>query len=314
MAAELILRADASREEWEAVRKTGLGGSDAGAIMGMNKWKSPYTLWAEKTGLIEPDNLSDKEVIYWGTVLEEPVARRFAEVTGKKIMRRGTLRSTEHPFMHANVDRMIVGENAGLEIKTTNAFAGKDWDGDEIPDSYYCQCLHYMAVTGAEKWYIAALIGGNHFVWKEIPRNEDDIRLLIEKETEFWEMVQTKTPPPVDGTDACAAALAKQFHGGGDAIELPTEAAALFEAIDGAKQTIKEAEEQKKYAENALKEMLGDSDCGTLGGRKVTWKEQAGRETVSVKDIKKEFPDSYEALKAAGIVKIGVPTRVFRVK
>ena len=167
---ELILKAGAPREDWLRVRNLGIGGSDAGVILGLNPYKSPWQLWLEKTGQTEPDDLSTNEYVYWGTKQEPLVAERFFEETGKRVQRRGTLRSRTHPWMLANVDRMIVGEEAGLEIKTANAFAGKDWADDELPDSYYAQCLHYMAVTGYTKWYIAALIGGNHYVQKEIPR------------------------------------------------------------------------------------------------------------------------------------------------
>lgn len=70
--------------------------------------------------------------------------------------------------MIANVDRTVIGENAGLEIKTAGVSQYKKWKGDEIPDAYYCQCLHYMAVTGADYWYIAVLLGGNEARWKKL--------------------------------------------------------------------------------------------------------------------------------------------------
>lgn len=130
---ELILRADAPREEWLAVRNTGIGGSDAGVILGLNKWKSPITLWAEKTGRAEPEDLSGNEAVYWGTKQEPLVAERFYEETGKKVKRRGTLRSRPYPWMLANVDRWVVGEKAGLEIKTTNAFPRPPGTGTRSP-------------------------------------------------------------------------------------------------------------------------------------------------------------------------------------
>lgn len=315
MTARLILKADAPREEWLHVRNTGIGGSDAGVIMGLNPYRSVWDLYMEKTGEKEPDDLSNNEAVYWGTVLEEPVARKFAEETGKKITRRGTLRREDYPFMIANVDRMIVGENAGLEIKTTSAFNGKAWDGDEIPDSYYCQCLHYMAVTGCERWYIAALIGGQKFVWKEIPRNEDDIKLLIQKEREFWGRVSAKIPPEIDASDGCTEALRGRFKGNpGSMIELTDDAKPFLEMLDNAKQMAKEAKDQETLAKNALMSMMGDAETATIGDRKITWKAQAGRESISLSEVKKKDMASYEALKAAGLIKQGAPMRAFRVK
>ena len=151
-------------KKWLEARSTGIGGSDAAVIVGLNRWKSPFQLWLEKTGKAEPADLSENEYVYWGKVLEEAVAKRFCELTGKKVQRRGLLQMDDYPYILASVDRMVVGENAGLECKTCNGFAAKEWEDDEVPAAYYVQCQHYMMVTGCERWYIAVLIGGNHFV------------------------------------------------------------------------------------------------------------------------------------------------------
>lgn len=111
-----------NRSKWLKMRKAGIGGSEAAAIVGLNPWKSAFQLWMEKTGQVEPEDLSDNEYVYWGNVLEQAVADRFCELTGKKVQRRGMLQDDEYPYMLASVDRMVVGENAGLECKTTNAF------------------------------------------------------------------------------------------------------------------------------------------------------------------------------------------------
>lgn len=185
-----------NRSKWLKMRKAGIGGSEAAAIVGLNPWKSAFQLWMEKTGQVEPEDLSDNEYVYWGNVLEQAVADRFCELTGKKVQRRGMLQDDEYPYMLASVDRMVVGENAGLECKTTNAFNSKVWADDELPDSYYIQCQWYMMVTGCEKWYIAVLIGGNKFIWKEVPRNAADIEALRKAAVDFWSMVITNTMPP----------------------------------------------------------------------------------------------------------------------
>lgn len=311
---ELILRADAPREEWLAVRNTGIGGSDAGVVLGLNKWKSPITLWAEKTGRAEPEDLSGNEAVYWGTKQEPLVAERFYEETGKKVKRRGTLRSRPYPWMLANVDRWVVGEKAGLEIKTTNAFSAAAWDGDEIPDSYYAQCLHYMAVTGAEKWYIAVLIGGQDFRWKEIPRHEEDIRALRKAEALFWRHVRDNTmPEDIDGSESTARTLSALYHEKPEAVELPEEAMDLIRRYDEWAARKKEAEEGIRECKNGLMALMGDAETATADGRKITWKTGKPRETISAADVKKKDPASYDALKAAGLVKLSAPSRVFRV-
>ncbi len=298
------------RKAWLKLRTMGIGGSDASIIAGMNRWKSPFQLWQEKTGQVEPEELDDNEYIYWGRVLEQAVADRFTELTGKKVHKQGMLQNNSYPWMLANVDRMVVGENAGLECKTTNSFAGKQWDGDNLPDAYYLQCQHYMMATGLEKWYIACLIGGNHFVWKPIERNEEDIQALFKLEQKFWEInVQQGVMPDVDGTDSCTQALRERFPGGNiEEIELPSDAEPLLKALDAYKESEKQSKEKIKELQNRLCLMLGDYEAGRCGDRLITWKTQKGRTTIDSKTLKKELPEVF-----AKYSKVGKPTRVLRI-
>ena len=298
------------RKKWEAMRNIGIGGSDASTIAGINRWKSPYQLWLEKTGQVEPEDISDNEYVYWGTVLEQLVADRFCELTGKKVRKCGMMQSITNDFMLANVDRLVVGENAGLECKTANGFKAKEWEGDNVPDGYYLQCQHYMAVTGCKKWYIACLIGGNHFVWKEIPRNEEDITALIAAEKAFWEdNVKGGIMPDVDGSKSCSQALAERFPGGvTDSITLPKEADELLAEIDELNEAADRIKDQIESKKNSVKLMLGDHEIAYAGERKVTWKTQAGRTTIDSKKLKAEMPDVYEKYS-----KQGNPIRVFKI-
>ena len=107
MKGKLIMTVEqaADRVAWERVRNSGIGGSDIACIMGLNPWKSAYALYAEKHGDVEPEDLSNNEFVYWGTVLEQVVADRFCELTGKKVRKCGTLQDESYDFMLANVDR-----------------------------------------------------------------------------------------------------------------------------------------------------------------------------------------------------------------
>lgn len=269
-------------EKWLKTRDLGIGGSDAAVIMGLNPYKSSYKLWMEKTGQAEPEDLTGIMSVYWGTKNEPAIADWFQEETGKKVQRLGTLQNMEYPFMLANVDRTVVGENAGLEIKTAGVQQAKLWKDDEIPDSYYCQCLHYMAVTGADYWYIAVLLGGNDSKWKRIERNEEDIKTLIQAEKEFWDLVTTKTAPPVDGSLSCAHALASRYANSRDEeIMLPTEAAELIARINGDTEIMTQLKNQIELSQNRLKEMLGEVESGRIGAHRVTWRTMPGRETCS---------------------------------
>lgn len=302
------------REKWLAVRNQGIGGSDASVIMGLNPYKSAYRLWLEKRGVAESEDLTGNQHIYWGKKNEANIADWFQEETGKKIRRLGTLQNRENPFLIANVDRMVTGEDAGLEIKTAGASQYKKWKDDEIPDSYYCQCLHYMATTGADYWYIAVLLDGNDAKWKRIERNEDDIKALIAEEKRFWEWVKTNTPPPIDGTMSCANALKMKYKGDpGSETMLPVEAEELINELDKDAEVEKALKESIQLKKNKLMEMLGDFEVGRIGDRKVTWKVTKGRESISLSRIKKEDKASYEALKAAGLITMSEPSRTFRV-
>lgn len=310
----LSVKAASDHEKWLKTRDLGIGGSDAAVIMGLNSYKSPYQLWMEKTGQVEPPDLSDNQYVYWGTKNEANIADWFQEETGKKVKRLGTLQSREYPFMLANVDRTVIGENAGLEIKTAGVSQYRKWKDDEIPDAYYCQCLHYMAVTGADYWYIAVLLGGNEAKWKRIERNEEDIKTLIEAEKEFWNLVQTKTAPPVDGSLSCSQALADRYHGEDKTIVLPDDAAQIIDNLRGDKEILEQLKAQITLRENQLKDMLGEAEIGTVGDYRVTWKTTNPRETCSLSKLKKAAPDIYQTLRDKGFISIGKASRRFAIK
>ena len=296
-------------QKWLEARRAGIGGSDAAVIVGLNRWKSPFQLWLEKTGKAEPEDLSDNEYVYWGKVLEEAVANRFCELTGKKVQRRGLLQMDDYPYIRASVDRMVVGENAGLECKTCNGFAAKEWEDDEVPAAYYVQCQHYMMVTGCERWYIAVLIGGNHFVWKEIPRNDKEIDLLFQAETEFWHKVQEGIMPEVDGSESCKDALVAEFQGGiAEPLTLPGMAVGVIEQIRKIEDAKNDLENNSEFYKNQLRKMMGSYELGYAGDYKVSWKAQAGRTTIDSKALKEKEPEIY-----AKYAKQGKPTRVLRI-
>lgn len=213
-----------SREEWLERRRDGIGGSDAGAIMGENPWASPLSVYADKRGLVPDKALT--EAMRQGIELESVVARRFSQATGQKVRRCPRMYfHAEWPFMLANIDRQVLGNGGfeGLECKTTSPFNASDFDGGEIPRSYYWQCQHYMAVTGAKRWHLAVMVLSQGFYIFEIPRNCADIQRLIDAERDFWENHLLAGVPPqpsgLDGDDAIIARMAapEAENGGGPA-------------------------------------------------------------------------------------------------
>ena len=291
MAKILAKTKDMSVEEWRKLRKGSIGGSDAATILGFNNFSSLYTLYADKLNLIS-DKL-DNEVMRIGRDLEEYVALRFTEATGKKVKRDNHMYiHDDYDFISANIDRRIVGENAGLECKTTNLFNKSDFENGEIPLYYYCQCMHYMAVMGFEKMYLAVLILGKAFYWFEIKRDENEIASLINSEIEFWNnYILTKTPPPVDDSQSTAKTLKELYSEGGQAenIYLGTE----LEILAKTQTEIKELKKREEKYKNIIIEKLGNNDNGFSEKFIVTYKKQQ-RSDIDKSRLKKEQPNIYK--------------------
>jgi putative phage-type endonuclease len=177
-------------------RKDYIGGSDISAVMGLSRWKTPLQLWAEKTGAVEPEDISNKDAVKWGNRLEEVCASAFEEESGLKVRRAPQLYvSKDYPFMRCQVDRLITGTDDLLEIKTASAWKEKEWEGEEIPQEYILQVQWQLMITGRKTGYIAVLIGGQKFLWKKIEADYSIFQSMIESAVSFWKMAQEKTPP-----------------------------------------------------------------------------------------------------------------------
>lgn len=293
-----IPTANMSKEEWTALRSTTIGGSDAAAILGLNPYKSPYALWAEKTGKVIPEDISQKEAVRLGTDLEEYVAKRFTEATGKKVRRENyTVFRDDMPYAHANYDRLVIGERAGLEIKTTNALHLSKFKNGEFPATYYAQCCHYLLVSGLDRWYLAVLVLGIEFKVFVIERDEAEIEALRMAEENFWYQVQNDLPPEIDGMDSTVDALDAAFpvsDPDADAVDL-TGCAADLVILDECSRQIKELEEKKKAAQARVMETLGTAEKGFYSTYSVSWKSQK-RQTFDRNKWEKdhgEIPEEY---------------------
>ena len=280
----------ANYEEWLALRHQYIGGSDAAAVVGLNRFASPYSLWAEKTGRIPgfAGNLATEV----GTYLEEFVAQKFADETGKKVRRvNQSFLNSEYPWAIANIDREIVGEDAGLEIKTTSELNLKSFKGGEYPENYYAQCVHYMAVTGKKRWYLAVLIGNREFKRFVIERDEAEISALMAAESEFWQHVQNNTPPPVDGLRATTDAIGAIYKNSNNAntADLYGYMSDLERYLSIGKQ-IKKLKEIQDEAANHVKEFMGGAVTGDCDRFKVSWK-SATRRTFDSKRFAAENPE-----------------------
>ena len=278
----------ANHEEWKALRHKYIGGSDAAAVVGMNSWVSPYTLWAEKTGRLPGfDGNLATEV---GTYLEDFVAKKFAQETGKKV-RNCNLSwfNDKYPWAIANIDREIVGEDAGLEIKTTSELNTQKFKGGEYPANYYVQCMHYLAVTGKQRWYLAVLIGNREFKWFTIERDEDEINALMDAERTFKMYVDNDTPPIADGMQSTADTLSALYP---NSVDTAIGIGFYEKELDNyfrLKAQRDDLDEQIDGIVNRIKAHLGECERGEGERYKVSWKSQT-RSTFDHKRFIKDNP------------------------
>lgn len=291
-------------------RTTGIGGSDAAAVCGLSRWKTPLSIWAEKTGNVVPKDAPNLAKTL-GTRLEEVVAELFTEETGKKVARvNERIVHPKFPFIHGRIDRRIVGEDAILECKTATAYKAKEWEGEEIPHEYILQCYHYLALN--PKWkkiYLAVLIGNQDFKVKTIERDDKLITDLVKKEVDFWEkyVITKEMPSIITSKDAETLYGLYPIAVSGSEVELSDEINIQIESRNSMIQDIKALESQVDKAENEIKAALKDQELGRSAQWIVTWKNQITKR-LDTGLLKEKRLDLYEQFVKE------VPSRVLRIK
>lgn len=289
----LVSTLNLDKKEWLKYRKQGIGGSDAGAVCGLNPYRTAMQVYQDKTS--EDIEEIDNEAMRQGREFEDYVARRFTEATGKKVRRANAMFYHEkYPFMLADVDRMVVGENAGLECKTASPYMAEQWENGKIPLSYQIQCLHYMAVCNADAWYIAVLIYGREFKYYKIERDEEMIEDLIRIEENFWQnhVLKGQMPSP-DGSKLADSVIAEYYKqtisetipltGFNEKIKRRQELSEIIGRMDT----------EKRQIEQELKLYLGEAENAENEQYRVSWKAvQSNR--LDEKRLKEEQPEIYE--------------------
>jgi putative phage-type endonuclease len=276
--------------EWHARRAKGIGGSDAGAVLGISPFKSPLRLWMEKRGEIQPDDIDAQENVYWGQRLEHLIAEEFANRSGLEIRQTGEL--SQHPhyeWMICNVDAFVINvpQRVITEIKNVDRFAfhaGK-WGPDgsaQVPDYYYAQAQHNMEVTGAVLCYMPILVGGNDYRCYVIPRDERFVKFLIAHEAEFWRKVQHGIKPaPVDNEDL---KILFPNHAPGIHLDATDETALAWARLCAIKPKLGALVKEKKECEFAIKKEMGVAEHLSYNGAKLaTWRTgESGRRTFRI--------------------------------
>lgn len=315
--ARLLLRYGASREEWLAARVGGIGSSDASAVLGVNKWTSPYEVWAEKRGLLRPE--PDNDAMDMGRRLEPIVCAWWSEQTGIPIRTAGIMQNRERPWQLCSVDRLAACGGI-VEAKTLTWRVAGEWEDGQIPDHAEAQVQHQLAVTGRTHAHVVGLADGRTWLDRVAWRDDDLIRDMTKIEAEFWGWVLDGTEPPIDGSQATTDVLNDRWPGSGEEpAELDERAQAIRDRIKSWDQVAADAKAEVDLAKNELRALVGDAAEFTLpDGSKGSWKRNGTfaasrfaadhpdlvehftrpRPALDVDAVKAERPDLYAAYRA----------------
>jgi putative phage-type endonuclease len=285
-------------QDFSVDRSKYIGGSDIGAILGLSRFKTPLEVWMEKTG--KETKKVDSLPLRFGSFAEDFVAREYSRATGFELIHDESVYiHPEHSYMSAHIDRFIleVGSSSPtriLECKTANPFSSGDWGeigSDEVPMSYLCQCIWYMAITAIDKTDLAVLFGNSDFRIYEIARDQGLEELVIAKASTFWnEHVLKDMPPPVSNEQDCQTLFskgdpAKSIEAGQETLELTKR----LHALNGEIQT---REEELSTIKQTIMSQMGKAELLTYQGRTLaTWKAPKPSFRLDSKRLELDHPE-----------------------
>lgn len=310
------------RIDWLKGRQTGIGGSEIAAIVGLNQYRTPMQIWESKVNPVQDEETS--QPAYWGTVLEDVVAKEYALRTGNKVQR--LTKQMRHPdfnFAIANIDRAVINPTISgnvrwkdgklttdriLECKTANGFAAKQWGeagSDQVPDSYLIQCQWYMGVTGANICDLAVLIGGQDFRIYTINRDDELINDLLQQGAAFWELVKNNiAPDPINYPEAV-----KKWAISDSSLSVQADDLLIddLEQIQSIKAQVKELEAQEDEIKARVVYALKEAETLIYQGVKVATCKTQTRTSFDSKAFEKDHPELYAQYKKTS------STRVLRI-
>lgn len=288
--------ANMEQGDWLTARKSGIGGSDVAAILGLSPWKSPLDVWLDKTGKAAPT--PENDAMYWGTKLEALVADKYCEVSGNEVRRvNSILRSTKYPCLIGNIDRAVCPEKGKvpvvkgefrtpkiLECKTARSKTD-DWgtDGtDQIPEYYLTQCLHYLGLTGCESCDVACLfMDSRKFGIYTVKADKTLIDKISETLADWWEAHVVKNVAPKPRTMSDVQKLFRRSASVEITATEEIEAAAREYAL--LKKQATELTEKMDLAKEKIATFMGEADTliDLLGKPLITWKSSKDRTKVN---------------------------------
>jgi putative phage-type endonuclease len=300
-ALKLVKTAELSRNDWLEVRKTGIGSSDAAAAVGLNPYQSMLELWLIKTGrdsgLPKVDPNDETSPMYWGTLLEPIVAAHYTKRTGNRVRKINAVLQHPDPDKHwmlANIDREVIGKPDVqiLECKTAGEFGSKLWR-DGVPEYVQLQVQHQLCVTGKFTADVCVLICGQEIRIYRVNRDDALIARLIELERQFWQYVETDTPPPADGSDSADTALRCLYpNDSGKTLDLThdTEMSATFSDLVNLRADIANREELESLLKQRIQQRMGDASRAKFETGSVSFKRSKDGSGIDMEKLSQDHP------------------------
>lgn len=298
-ALKLVKTNHINRDEWLAVRKRGIGSSDAGAAVGLHPYKSPLELWMEKTGrdggLPITDPNDELSPMYWGTLLEAIVASHYTKRTGCKVRRvNAVLQHPTEPWMLANIDREVIGspDVQILECKTAGMNGARLWK-DGVPEYVQLQVMHQLAVTGKQAADVAVLICGQELQVHRIERNDAMIYRLMALERQFWSYVERDQEPPADGSDSADVALRALYpHDSGQTLDFSqdTSMSAAFSDLLAIRQVLAANTQFEAQLKQRIQQRMGEATRAVFETGSITWKRSKDGTGLDILSLLKDQP------------------------
>lgn len=299
-AKRLVNTKQLSREDWLEVRKQGIGSSDAAAACGIHPYLSMLELWMIKTGRLHShldDDIDGYSPLYWGNTLEPMVAKYYQAHTGNKVRRvNAILQHPEQPFMLANLDYAITGSDEVqiLECKTAGEHGAKLWKHG-VPLYVTCQVQHQLAVTGKQAAHICVLLCGHEAKIYKVERDERLIASIMEHERQFWQYVQTDTPPNPDHSESAARALKLLYPTPkpSSKVDLRDDDGAnkLFEQLLSYRDYMQELEQRHDQVKHQLQTLIADNEVAVFEKGAISWKRSKDSIGLDSKAVIKAHPE-----------------------
>ena len=287
------------RDDWLAVRRTGIGGSDAAAAVGLSPYQSALELWLDKTGRAEgmprpaPDDTNSPAT--WGTLLEPIVAAVYTRITGNRVRKiNAVLRHPTIPWLLANIDREVVGERDVqiLECKTAGEHGARLWR-DGVPEYVELQVQHQLAVTGKTAAHVAVLLCGQALEVFRVERDDALIARLIELEERFWYYVETDTPPPADGSESADRALRHLYPGNGGTVDFSDDRrlSSVFADLVAVRGEIEAHQAIEAKLKQTIQQAMGEATRAVFETGSVSFRRSRDSSGVDLKRLLAEHPE-----------------------